>query len=302
LTGSSRIVAEPSTTSGPEGRLAALQSGPGPKRFAWLLSEFLVVVMGVLVAITIDGWWNDRQDREREAVYLQQLANDLARSEAELADVSGFVRGLAVSSAKVMKAFWDPALRERPELLEDLILTHRSTRYLPTTGTARALVNSGNIDLVQSPRIRSAIIEYLEDVDATVRNIERFDETYYRPARQMGTAVSVALLTGLLQQRDGRELTELVGENSLDLYPLPERFETLPFDVDVDALFEDREVFERYENLVVAHRNQHYGYEELRERANQLLELLAEEGIEPGASLENPSDTPPWYKENEHND
>jgi hypothetical protein len=30
--------------------------------------------------------------------------------------------------------------------------------------------------------------------------------------------------------------------------------------------------------------------------------LLAESGIEPEASLENPSDTPPWYKDNEHND
>ena len=283
-------MADPTAPNPESGRLAALRAGPGPKRFAWLLSEFVVVVMGVLVAITIDGWWNDRQDREREAVYLQQLANDLARSEAELAEVSEFVRGLAVSSANVMKAFWDPALRERPGLLEDLIRPHRSTRYLPITGTARALVNSGNIDLVQSPRIRSAIIEYLEDVDATVRNIERFDETYYRPARLLGTTVSVALLTGLVQQRDGTPLTELVGEDNLSLFPLPERVETFPFDVDVDAFFENREVFERYENLVVAHRNQHYGYEQLRERAGQLLALLAEAGIEPGLASSAPTD------------
>jgi hypothetical protein len=282
-------MADPSASNPQSGRLAALQSGPGPKRFAWLVSEFVVVVMGVLVAITIDGWWSDRQDREREAVYLQQLANDLARSEVELAEVSEFVRSLAVSSANVMKAFWDPALRERTELLEDLIRPHRSTRYLPITGTAQALVNSGNIDLVQSPRIRSAVIEYLEDVDATVRNIERFDETYYRPARLMGTAVSVALLTGLLQQRDGRELNELVGEDSLDLYPLVERVDTLPFEVDMAALFADRAVFERYENLVVAHRNQHYGYEVLSERAGALLALLAEEGIEPTTQPERAS-------------
>ena len=291
-----------SSSQPPDSRIAALRSGPGPKRFAWLLSEFVVVVMGVLVAITIDGWWGDRQDREREAVYLQQLANDLARSEAELADVSEFVRSLAVSSANVMKAFWDPALRERPELLEDLIRPHRSTRYLPITGTARALVNSGNIDLVQSPRIRGAIIEYLEDVDATVRNIERFDETYYRSVFQGPSPVSVALLTGMLSLRDGTDFTELVGEDRLALYPFPERVETMPFDVDLDALFANREVFGRFEKLLVAHRNQHYGYEALRERAAALLTLLAEAGIEPAAGLENPSDSSAWYKDNDNDD
>ncbi len=64
-------MADPASPNPESGRLAALQSGPGPKRFAWLLSEFVVVVMGVLVAITIDGWWGDRQDREREAVSLK---------------------------------------------------------------------------------------------------------------------------------------------------------------------------------------------------------------------------------------
>ncbi len=274
-------MSDSSTDAHSNGRLTSLRAGPGPRRFAWLVSEFVVVVMGVLVAITIDGWWSDRQDRERETVYLQQLANDLARSEAELARVSGFVRSLAESAANVAKAFWEPALRERPDLLENLIRPHRSTRYLPITGTARALVNSGNIDLVQSPRVRGAIIEYLEDVDATVRNIERFDETYYRPARQTGSAVSVAMLTGLVQLRDGTELGELVGGEALSLYPLPERVVALPFEVDVAALFEDREVFDRYEMLAVAHRNQHYGYEELREQAVELLALLAGEGIEP---------------------
>jgi hypothetical protein len=29
-------------------------------RVGWLLSEFLIVVIGVLVAITIDDWWQDR--------------------------------------------------------------------------------------------------------------------------------------------------------------------------------------------------------------------------------------------------
>ncbi|MEM1411245.1 MAG: DUF6090 family protein [Pseudomonadota bacterium] len=267
-------------------RLDAIRAGPGPKRFAWLLSEFVVVVMGVLVAITIDGWWSDRQDRDRETVYLQQLANDLARSEEELVEVSARIRGLAVSAANVTKAFWDPALRERPELLNDLINPHRSTRYLPITGTAEALVNSGNIDLLQSAPLRSGVIEYLEDVEAAVRNIERFDETYYRPARFLGTAVSVPILTVKRLEAEGVTPADALSEESLPLFPFPGRIESKPFEVDLEAIFEDRGVFERYHNLLVAHRNQHYRYEELREYGRRLLALLAEAGIEPTVSTQ----------------
>src|SRR5688572_25817782 len=39
-------------------------------RVRWFAAEFLVVVTGVLVALALQAWYEDRQDRDRETAYL----------------------------------------------------------------------------------------------------------------------------------------------------------------------------------------------------------------------------------------
>lgn len=49
-----------------------------------LLVEFVLVVVGVLVALGVDGWATDRADRVTEGYYLDQLRQDIAESEQAL--------------------------------------------------------------------------------------------------------------------------------------------------------------------------------------------------------------------------
>lgn len=40
-------------------------------------AEFSVVVVGVLVALALEGWWNDLQDRRSESEYIADLLREL---------------------------------------------------------------------------------------------------------------------------------------------------------------------------------------------------------------------------------
>lgn len=42
----------------------------------WLLAEICVVVMGILLAISIDAWWQGLEDRRVEHALLQALATE----------------------------------------------------------------------------------------------------------------------------------------------------------------------------------------------------------------------------------
>ena len=42
-----------------------------------LLLEFVVIVLGVLVALAADRWAQDRADRDLEAAYVQRLTNEI---------------------------------------------------------------------------------------------------------------------------------------------------------------------------------------------------------------------------------
>jgi hypothetical protein len=43
-----------------------------------------VIVVGVLVALALDGWWQTREDRLRESVYLESVVAELQSYITEL--------------------------------------------------------------------------------------------------------------------------------------------------------------------------------------------------------------------------
>ena len=43
----------------------------------YALGELAIVVVGILIAVSVNAWWGSRQDAAPEQAYLQQLASDL---------------------------------------------------------------------------------------------------------------------------------------------------------------------------------------------------------------------------------
>ena len=46
---------------------------PTLRGLRWFAAEFLVVVAGILVALALQSWWNDRAARVQEQALLQRL-------------------------------------------------------------------------------------------------------------------------------------------------------------------------------------------------------------------------------------
>jgi hypothetical protein len=51
----------------------------------WFAAEFLVVVSGILVALALQAWWNERSDRAEEREVLTQMLADLTEDSARIA-------------------------------------------------------------------------------------------------------------------------------------------------------------------------------------------------------------------------
>ncbi|HSD16608.1 MAG TPA: hypothetical protein VLC71_05015 [Thermomonas sp.] len=50
----------------------------------WFVSELVVVVAGILIALALQAWWQDRQDLARAAEYEQRILSDLRQTERTL--------------------------------------------------------------------------------------------------------------------------------------------------------------------------------------------------------------------------
>lgn len=236
--------------------------GSGLGGLRWFAAEFLVVVTGVLVALALGGWWQDREEREREAEYLQQLLTDLERSERALGEIGDFHADAWRAADRVSEAFWSPPEALDEALLEDLMTPLRSSRARPIMGTIDALIATGDLRLVRSDRLRADLVAYSEFAEAMIENIQRHDETYYRTGQNdLRHELDHRAVRWLAQANDDAS-EDSTQENSLSKNP--------PFPVTAEDLFSSRRIYSAYNALSVAHRNQAGNYFLIMERARQL--------------------------------
>ena len=131
------------------------------ERSRWFLTEFVIIIVGVLVALAIDEWREGLQDKEREQEYLQQLAADLRATQdmfAEAADDNVESENAARRLTEIFEEGADAKVDDIRRLLNE-------SRYfnnpVPILGTAEALVSTGDLRLIRNPDIRSELTRYL---------------------------------------------------------------------------------------------------------------------------------------------
>lgn len=231
----------------------------------WFVSEFLVVVAGVLVALAVSAWWQGRQDRAHERQYLQQLDADLLATENEMQIAKAQLIARAVAAAAVQHAYWGERPANDLELRENLLTPWRTARFRPLLGNIDALVSTGDMSVIRSAPLRTALVSYLEWSRARLDDINRYDETYYRSGvndLQSQIDISTLLTDTVRTANDGRP-------HAFDMSTIAATG-TPPFPVDLDAVFKNQIIYNAYSKIMLAHRNQASQYGLMLARARSL--------------------------------
>ena len=183
-------------------------------------AEFVVIVVGVLVAFAVDDWATDRAERAEARRYIERLAvevrNDsavyetfflpaLARSDSVLLDV----RAVAMGRASVP--------RDTVSFLVDLAATS-ATPLLSTIGsTYDEMLATGSLNVLEPPELRSAIVAYYSAVNLAKVTSESRESAYpafvrsYLPDARAAYADNPASLETTLRSYGLRQAVEMVG-------------------------------------------------------------------------------------------
>lgn len=128
-------------------------------QWRYALRETLLIVVGVLIALAVNAWWGERQDRKREASYIHQL---LADAEANDRILATSVQEDSVSLKALVTL--SNALRsgDRPGGssmdMFDVALRYSDPR--PVLGNLEHLIASGGVELIRNDSLRASILEY----------------------------------------------------------------------------------------------------------------------------------------------
>lgn len=231
----------------------------------WFLAEFLVVVAGVLVALAVSAWWQGRLDRQYETGYLQQLDADLLATENDMEHAQVILNRRAVAASAIDHAFWGERPANDAELRRDLVIPWASARYRPVLGNIEALIATGDIHVIRAAALRTELVSYDEWAKARLEDVNRYDETYYRP----GINALLARVDPTGANVDEYRKRRAGMAHAFDLSPFAASG-SAPFPIDLATLFKDRVVYNAYMQIGLAHRNQAGEYGLILERARHL--------------------------------
>lgn len=138
-------------------------------RLNWrlLLGEFVVVVVGVLMALWVDQLREARVNAGLEVEYLESLLIDLDADLAQFDSTDSWMRRQEAAAATVLALYEGSPPTED---VADLVAAVETAghQYFPaiTRNTIEDLRSTGNLRLIRDPALRRAIAAYYATVDA----------------------------------------------------------------------------------------------------------------------------------------
>ena len=150
--------------------------------WSYAIGELIIVTIGVLIALAISDWNNDRLERAEEVLILERLVSDLQSDSSASRQALDWLARKEESLRRVQSVL--ASTESRPnhslEFLQDVITgaNYGWNQYRARRTTFDELLGSGKLGLIRSADVRTAIGDYYAaEVGASDRIDER--ETAY---------------------------------------------------------------------------------------------------------------------------
>jgi hypothetical protein len=151
----------------------------------YAVGEILLVIVGILIALRIDTWHEERQTQQAIDEYLAGIARNIREDIAEIEAIRA-KREAAMFAAKLARCSmgWltSYAVAEIEYASDALALAREQHYFNANTSSYEGLRNSGLLSNLREPEIESLLFEYYELV-SRIRQFEQNQNEYLRGQR-----------------------------------------------------------------------------------------------------------------------
>jgi hypothetical protein len=232
-------------------RRSLIEGGDIGRYLRYALGEILLVVVGILIALQIDSWNDDRLDRQQEREYLASMLDDLSvdarRIDEAVAGNTVLLAGLD-DLLELLRAPVDSLVDDielqRSVFLHALVRTYWYLRADFSELTMAQLKSSGGLLLITDRSVRDAMLTYEQGLEVCKNQYLEMTNYFH---------VMEDTQKRLFDLRLGRRAFELIEEDFRNMLLSLERFEPLVPQGDY-LLASDATSFGRYYGDVLFYR------------------------------------------------
>jgi Family of unknown function (DUF6090) len=153
-------------------RYNLMETGKTGKYLKYAIGEIVLVVIGILIALSINNWNEERKTNLKSKVYIDQIINDLAKDTLNINDL---IKTAKIESTNILNYF---SFFNRGNIpIDKLIDSSKSTivnyiRYIPVNHTFSDMQASGNSNLLNKNQ-RNALIQLESEQEQLIIIIEK---------------------------------------------------------------------------------------------------------------------------------
>jgi hypothetical protein len=159
------------------------------RRVTRFVSEFVVIVVGVLAALSVDSWRENRIDRGLERRYLEQIVADSQENLRLIFEA----KALEQRHMDVAESLWRAAQRDLPPSADSVAawLERRDGSWWYSDprlrdGTITALAQTDDFALIRDARVRSGILGYVSQLQADLEEFRRGIQVHEEAQTRLG--------------------------------------------------------------------------------------------------------------------
>ncbi len=160
-----------------------------PKRYSkyllYVVGEIVIVIIGILLALQVDTWNTQRQEREEAQVFLRRLKNEFLDNRKQLVQKIN-MRKLALESARELLKYVDEQPGTLSRFQVDSLLANALPVYTfdPSQGVLNQLTSTDKLTLIRSEALNDSLSNWnskIQDFKEDENMYNSYNHNHFRP-------------------------------------------------------------------------------------------------------------------------
>lgn len=143
----------------PKALAEAQASAKAGRYLKYAIGEIILVVIGILIALQINNWNEQRKQNQQETNYYGNIKEDIEldifnieQSIYSLEERSEATRRLLVNLLSIQE--------DKSVILADYLSTVRSISFIPSKSAILDITSSGKLEILKNKKIKNAVLQY----------------------------------------------------------------------------------------------------------------------------------------------
>ena len=191
-------------------RRSLIQKNQMGKYFKYAIGEILLVVIGILIALQINNWNEDRKEIIEERSILQNLYDEFSENKKVYAQNIVETKSAKQLGYRIMNLMGKPEAKIKTENIDSLLyFVLEPGEFRPSENTINDLIQSGRLRLLRNKKLKTLLYNWqsqLKDVEVAFERVELKVDNELIPYLSKHYALKDIDKYGALNWKDNSEL------------------------------------------------------------------------------------------------